>query len=328
MVEAAGRGPPGIGTAIGLPHVPGHRDHRLPLERGTLEKAQQLANHESARTTKLYDRGTTPSRSTRWRGSRFDSRTATEWLGRVRRGAAVPTILSAIVARQVRHRLSRVAAAGSFSTTRRSVEDSGETSPKPFSPARVLPTSLPARGPRLPVAPARPMRHTASHPTRPFHTQRRGHDRDQSTVDREGMPPPGHEGRRGGSGVPEKAAMVMMGAMVVASVGGVVLQLWKELRKKDGHDHDPGPLRQPAARRLRSTTWMSCRLGPVARRHRGRSVIAPGGGDRSGELNEWASVVGAAGLRLSADVFLPASPHLRAHPSSWSAHPKCDPRRG
>lgn len=38
----------------------------------------------------------------------------------------------------------------------------------------------------------------------------------------------------------QKAAVVMMGAMVVASVGGVILQLWKELRKKDDHErgHD------------------------------------------------------------------------------------------
>jgi hypothetical protein len=38
-----------------LPHVPRHRDHRLP-NGGALEHAQEMAAHESPRTTKLYDR--------------------------------------------------------------------------------------------------------------------------------------------------------------------------------------------------------------------------------------------------------------------------------
>jgi hypothetical protein len=39
--------------------------------KGTLEHAQTLANHASPRTTKLYDRARTKSRSTRWRRFRF-----------------------------------------------------------------------------------------------------------------------------------------------------------------------------------------------------------------------------------------------------------------
>lgn len=33
----------------------------------------------------------------------------------------------------------------------------------------------------------------------------------------------------------QKAAVVMMGAMVAASVGGVILQLYKELRGREEH---------------------------------------------------------------------------------------------
>ncbi len=36
---------------------------------GTLGHAQNLANHESPRTTKLYDRGRESCRSTKWKGS-------------------------------------------------------------------------------------------------------------------------------------------------------------------------------------------------------------------------------------------------------------------
>ena len=36
-------------------HGPRHRDHRLP-NGGALEHAQEMAAHESPRTTKLYDR--------------------------------------------------------------------------------------------------------------------------------------------------------------------------------------------------------------------------------------------------------------------------------
>jgi hypothetical protein len=36
--------------------VDSSRSQRLPTERGLLEYAQQIAAHESARTTKLYDR--------------------------------------------------------------------------------------------------------------------------------------------------------------------------------------------------------------------------------------------------------------------------------
>jgi hypothetical protein len=40
-----------------LPHVPRDRDHRLSLEwRRPREHAQEMAAHESPRTTKLYDR--------------------------------------------------------------------------------------------------------------------------------------------------------------------------------------------------------------------------------------------------------------------------------
>ena len=39
---------------------------------GTLEKAQAMAAHESPKTTKLYDRTSTRSRSTRSSGSRSD----------------------------------------------------------------------------------------------------------------------------------------------------------------------------------------------------------------------------------------------------------------
>jgi integrase/recombinase XerD len=39
-----------------LPHLPGHRCHRLPGNGGTIEHAQAIANHESPKTTKLYDR--------------------------------------------------------------------------------------------------------------------------------------------------------------------------------------------------------------------------------------------------------------------------------
>jgi hypothetical protein len=34
----------------------------------------------------------------------------------------------------------------------------------------------------------------------------------------------------------QKGALVMMGVMVAASVGGVLLQLYRELNRKDGHD--------------------------------------------------------------------------------------------
>jgi hypothetical protein len=37
----------------------------------------------------------------------------------------------------------------------------------------------------------------------------------------------------------QRASLVMMGAMVAASVGGVMLQLWRELNRKD-RDHDRG----------------------------------------------------------------------------------------
>jgi integrase/recombinase XerD len=36
--------------------VPGHATSRHTENRGTLEHAQQIAAHESPRTTKLYDR--------------------------------------------------------------------------------------------------------------------------------------------------------------------------------------------------------------------------------------------------------------------------------
>ena len=45
----------GIAAPNWLPHVPRHRDHRLP-NGGALEHAQEMAAHESPRTTKLYDR--------------------------------------------------------------------------------------------------------------------------------------------------------------------------------------------------------------------------------------------------------------------------------
>lgn len=34
----------------------------------------------------------------------------------------------------------------------------------------------------------------------------------------------------------QKGAMIMMGAMVAASVGGVILQLWRELTRRERHD--------------------------------------------------------------------------------------------
>jgi integrase/recombinase XerD len=37
-------------------YFPRHRHHRLPEDSGKLEVAQHIANHESPRTTKLYDR--------------------------------------------------------------------------------------------------------------------------------------------------------------------------------------------------------------------------------------------------------------------------------
>ncbi len=40
-----------------LPHLPGHRHHRLSRKNGgTIEHAQQIAAHDSPKTTKLYDR--------------------------------------------------------------------------------------------------------------------------------------------------------------------------------------------------------------------------------------------------------------------------------
>ena len=39
-----------------MSHLTGNRHHDLPGERRTLEHAQQMAGHESPRTTKLYDR--------------------------------------------------------------------------------------------------------------------------------------------------------------------------------------------------------------------------------------------------------------------------------
>src|SRR5688572_12435007 len=39
-----------------LPQLPRHRHHHLPAKGGKLEIAQQMAGHESARTTGLYDR--------------------------------------------------------------------------------------------------------------------------------------------------------------------------------------------------------------------------------------------------------------------------------
>ena len=39
-----------------MPHLAGNRHHHLPGEHGRLEHAQQMAGHESPRTTKLYDR--------------------------------------------------------------------------------------------------------------------------------------------------------------------------------------------------------------------------------------------------------------------------------
>ncbi len=44
---------------------------------GTLEHTQQVAAHESPRTTKLYDRTATRSASTRSIGLRFDAHTMT-----------------------------------------------------------------------------------------------------------------------------------------------------------------------------------------------------------------------------------------------------------
>ena len=43
-------------TAIGCHTLPGHRHHDYLENGGTLEKAQQMAAHESPKTTKLYDR--------------------------------------------------------------------------------------------------------------------------------------------------------------------------------------------------------------------------------------------------------------------------------
>jgi len=39
-----------------VPHVPCDGHYRLLGERGTIDKAQAIAAHESPRTTKLYDR--------------------------------------------------------------------------------------------------------------------------------------------------------------------------------------------------------------------------------------------------------------------------------
>jgi hypothetical protein len=39
-----------------LSHFTGNRDYCIPPERGTLEHAEQIAAHQSTRTTKLYDR--------------------------------------------------------------------------------------------------------------------------------------------------------------------------------------------------------------------------------------------------------------------------------
>jgi hypothetical protein len=39
-----------------MPHLAGNPHHHLPGENGRLEHAQQMAGHESPRTTKLYDR--------------------------------------------------------------------------------------------------------------------------------------------------------------------------------------------------------------------------------------------------------------------------------
>ena len=46
----------GIETAIGCHSFRATGITNYLINGGTLEKAQQLANHESARTTKLYDR--------------------------------------------------------------------------------------------------------------------------------------------------------------------------------------------------------------------------------------------------------------------------------
>ena len=53
--QAAGRGGGSAALDV-LPHVPGDWDHGVPVERGTLEHAQQIAGHASPKTTKLYDR--------------------------------------------------------------------------------------------------------------------------------------------------------------------------------------------------------------------------------------------------------------------------------
>ena len=36
--------------------LPGHRDHELPAQRRHAGEGQKMANHESVKTTKLYDR--------------------------------------------------------------------------------------------------------------------------------------------------------------------------------------------------------------------------------------------------------------------------------
>lgn len=38
------------------PNLPGDRHHCIPEEQGHAEAGQHIANHESPRTTKLYDR--------------------------------------------------------------------------------------------------------------------------------------------------------------------------------------------------------------------------------------------------------------------------------
>jgi hypothetical protein len=46
----------GFLTPRWMPHLAGNRHHHLPAERRTAGARQQMAGHESPRTTKLYDR--------------------------------------------------------------------------------------------------------------------------------------------------------------------------------------------------------------------------------------------------------------------------------
>ena len=55
MIRRTRRGR-GYCRADRLPHVPRDRDYRLSRNGGALEHAQEMAAHESPRTTKFYDR--------------------------------------------------------------------------------------------------------------------------------------------------------------------------------------------------------------------------------------------------------------------------------